>query len=368
MHYVLVDDSIPFDGYTSSRRALGGAEKSFGALAVALVKRGHEVSVINRTENVMMVLGSRWRNFDDPQAPTEADVLIAFRKPSLLGHLRKAKHRILWVVGEPSYLGASGNAELWKSFPDARIMFASATQQRAYTGPLRSAVIPPAPRDIYFDPSPGVDPFPHLSVGPPKTMDGSVPPAYAVATTHPQHGLAWLVDLWVKQIHPQVPHARLAIYSRTLTKGLKDEADMPIALAPILTLVKEAVPANVVVIDPRSDRGMADMFRTSRVHLYPGHAQDNMCWTLLESQSAGLPAVARPLGGVDERIVNGETGYIVPDAAAFANVTVQILTNENVWRNLSNAASDISRRRTWEMAATEVEAMVADMAAATPSA
>ena len=40
--------SIPFDGYASTSRPLGGAEKAFASLAGALARRGHDVHVYNR--------------------------------------------------------------------------------------------------------------------------------------------------------------------------------------------------------------------------------------------------------------------------------------------------------------------------------
>ena len=57
MHITLVDDSIPFDGYSASSRALGGAEKAFASLPGALARRGHTVAVFNRCRWSMYVEG-----------------------------------------------------------------------------------------------------------------------------------------------------------------------------------------------------------------------------------------------------------------------------------------------------------------------
>jgi glycosyltransferase involved in cell wall biosynthesis len=129
----------------------------------------------------------------------------------------------------------------------------------------------------------------------------------------------------------------------------------------VLAKVMEASSANVVVTDPLGDTGMAGVYRTSRIHLYPGHPQDFGCWTLAESQAAGVPAVARAVGGVEEHLINGQSGFLVPDASAVANVTLQILENDQVCRSLSAAASDVSRRRTWDMVALELEEIVAGL-------
>jgi glycosyltransferase involved in cell wall biosynthesis len=223
-------------------------------------------------------------------------------------------------------------------------------------------LLTPGVRPTFFEITPPIDPFPELSVDTTPGADAPpeptrVPP-HAIVTTHPLHGLVWLTEIWRRLVHPQMPEARLAVYSTVLTKGLRGET-IPENIQPVLERIKQAAGANVVVIDPRSDRGMAEIYRESRIHFYPGHPQDYACWTLMESQVAGTPAIARAVGGVEERVINGQTGFIVPDAAGFANVALQILRNDAVYRSLSTAAADPLRRRTWEMAAGELDDMVA---------
>ncbi len=388
MRYVFIDDSaLNYDGYTPMRRALGGAEKALIGLCSALFERGHEVHVINRTSYAHMADGAYWVPMGDPLAPKSTDVLIALRKPALLGSLRSATHRLLLVVGDPAYLAAPANEPLWESF-GASLLFIGQNQKRAYKGKVRHSLITPGVRAAYFlKPTtpvqgPQVESHPEYYDPPEETAtvlkeaDEAVeaaanvqpeeppppPPPHAVVTTHPLQGLDWLVDVWTQKIHPQMPAARLAVYSAVLSKGLKGE-EIPVAILPVLQKVQAAAGANVVVVVPRNDDGMADVYRESRVHLYPGDKQDFACWTLAESQATGLPAVARALGGVDERIDNGESGYIVPDAEAFANVTLQILRDDAFYKNLSAAAAP-TRRRVWATAVEELEAFVATLPAA----
>ncbi|MDX2144471.1 MAG: glycosyltransferase [Rhodospirillaceae bacterium] len=367
MHYVLVDDSIAFDGYTSARRPLGGAEKAFASLAGALVKRGHSVTVLNRIQYPTWCEGAKWRSIDDPQISTDVDVLIAFRKPGLLSTARQAKHRILWATGPVDYLNTPAVEGLFESLKPA-LMFISAAQAAAYKGKARSVVVQPGVRSTFFETTAEVEPFPELgheaSSHPP--TEPTIPPPHAVVTTHPQQGLAWLIDIWTKIVHPQMPQARLGIYSAILHKGTKGEA-IPDELGPVMELVKNAASANVVVVEPRGDRGMTEVYRASRVHLYPSFSQDFACWTLQESQAAGLSAVARAVGGAADRIVNGETGFLVPDAMAFGNVALQILGDDALYRNMNEAAAAVHRRRTWDMAAADVDAFVATLSAPAPA-
>ncbi|MHB1205788.1 MAG: glycosyltransferase [Rhodospirillaceae bacterium] len=385
MRYVLVDDSIPYDGYTSGRRPLGGAEKAVAGLATALQLRGHDVHVINKTTYAHMADGAYYAPFNDPMTPKTADVLIAMRKPALLGAIRNVKHRMLWVVGAPDYLNAPANMPLWNSFRPS-LMFVSQAQARQYKGLLKSLVVTPGVRPEFFstppayvaaagvaadyftepapEPIPELDPTPEseaVSAAAAASLilpEPAPAPPHAIVTTHPMHGLTWLLDMWQLEVHPRMPEARLAVYSASLSKGLRGEA-VAENLTPILDQIREAAQQNVVVVDPLNDEGMGAVYRASRVHLYPGSSQDYACWTLAESQAAGLPAVARGFGGVEERVINGETGYLVPDTEAFANVTLEILKNDAVRKNLGDAAGAVTRRRTWAEAAAEVDAFCA---------
>ncbi len=371
MHYVFVDDSpLQYDGYTNLRRAIGGAEKAVGGLAAALAERGHEVKVINNTTYAHMADGAYYTPFGDTWAPKAADVVIAMRKPTLLGHLRNAKHRLLWVTGAPEYLTAQPNTPLWESFKPG-LLFVSEQQQRAYKGKLPSVALVPGVRSSFYETPLMQEPDPHEEALNPDlyaarqavldAMPKGPPGPNAIVTSHPQHGLAWLIDLWTSRIHPALPEARLSIFSASLSKAARGEG-IADDLAPIFAKVLAAKAQNVAVADPISDDGMAAVYRTARVHLYPGHAQDFACWTLSESQCAGTPAVARMLGGTGERITNGQTGYLVPDAEAFANVTLQILRDDGVYTSLSEEAKQITRRHTWAGAAEALDSFVAKLA------
>ena len=232
MRYVFVDDSaLTYDGYTPMRRPVGGAEKAVIGMASALQERGHEVKVINRVSYAHMAEGAYYTPFGDSMAPKSADVLIAMRKPQLMGTLRASTHRLLWVVGAPDYLSAAANAPLYDSF-EASLLFIGQNQKRAYKGNVRHTVIAPGLRSVYYEPPApptllpsrmpddnGYDPAADearqaaqkaaeeaASNAPPP-----IPPPHAIVTTHPLQGLSWLVDVWTRLIHPQMPEARLAV-------------------------------------------------------------------------------------------------------------------------------------------------------------
>ena len=106
-----------------------------------------------------------------------------------------------------------------------------------------------------------------------------------MVTGHPNHGLsALLVPVEGRGIHPRVPEARLLVISASLEKALRT-GEVPEALVSLVAQVRMAEDDGVVVVPPRGDAGMAEIYRSARAHLYPGHAEDMICWTLLDSQA-----------------------------------------------------------------------------------
>jgi hypothetical protein len=345
MRLVLVDDSIPFDGYTPMAHPLGGAEKAVLSLASALAGRGHEVRVFNRCRYRMTIEGVQWEPWDRAR-PLECDALLAFRKPALLGSVRQAGKRLLWLAAPPAYLNRPANRELLEAFQP--ILLFQGPAHRASWRPeglaladLPARLLPIGVRADYLG----------------EAVSQPADPPLALATTHPAHGLDWLIGLWVTRIHPALPQARLRLYSAGLAKGLEG-GPVPEGLAPILAAVKAAAAQGVEAVRPQGDLDMAQAYRTARVHLHPGHADDALASTLAESQAAGLPAVVRRLGAAPERIVDGQTGFVAPDDEAFANVALRLLSDDTLFWSQNREARFAQTGRGWERAAEELESIL----------
>lgn len=340
MRIVMVDDSVPFDGYTSGHQPLGGAEKAFASLASALAIRGHEVRAFNRCRYKMTIEGVKWEPWDQPR-PFDSDLLIAWRKVSLLTSVRQVPKRVLWVAAPGAYLERPANRELIES-TKALLLFQSPAHRAGFKGWMgaSAAILAPGVRSEFQHEAPIVP----------------LSPPLAVCTTHPLHGLDWLLDLW-PQIRARVPEARLALYSAVLDKG-RQGAEVPPEIRPILDKAMGLAGAGVVIERPLGDLDMSGVWRQARAHLFPGHADDWLATTLTESQASGIPAVARPLGAAPERLIDGQSGQLVPDAEAFANVSAELMANESLFWSMSRDAKLHQASRGWDVVAQELEALV----------
>ena len=188
-------------------------------------------------------------------------------------------------------------------------------------------------------------------------------------TTHPRHGLAEIIRLWSEGIHPHLPGARLHIYSASLHRAMIAETpgdapeDAPEdAEEPVFKAIRAAAADGVEIKAPLGDTQMAEIYAEARVHLYPPIASEMYGSTLAESQARGLPAVVGPMDGakapaLGERVLDGRTGYLAPDAAAFVNLARQLLGDDRVHAGMSRDARTLQGRRGWDLAAIEFETL-----------
>lgn len=341
MHITLVDDSIPFDGYTASSRPLGGAEKGFAALAGALARRGHTVAVYNRCRWSMFIEGAQWETFDGKK-PLLTDLLIALRKPELLNFVRNAKRRVLWHTG-PGRLLARKSARAQLDDLKPTVLLCSESQAEGWRADgLKVAVLPPALKSDF------------LAAG----DAAPAQPPHAIVTTHPAHGLSWLVDLWGALIRPLAPGAELHIHSASLAKMTEGGGVEP-GQEDLARKIVEAAGDGVRVVRPQGDALMAAAYRQAMVHLYPGHPDDGTAFTLMESQACGTPAVLRPLGAAPGRVRDGVSAYVAPDDEAFANLAALLLNTPDTRANLGAEARALYQGRTWDLAAEKLETLLA---------
>ena len=102
-----------------------------------------------------------------------------------------------------------------------------------------------------------------------------------------------------------------------------------------------------------SERRMAQRMAQARAFLHHGKfGRDYVGQWIYDALSVGTPVVS--YGGIAKvRIENGQTGYIVPDEAAYGNLVVQLLGDDAFFTRQSEAARN--SRREWAAMAAELE-------------
>lgn len=336
---VLADDGFPFDGATLRERPLGGAETAVVSLVEALARRGHQVEVRNKVTERRRIDGVTWAPLDGG-LPDRADLYIANRGSRLIDALPGAGRSLFWIHNPAGYLLKWRFLKrLWRVRP--AIVFSGAYHAAGYPrwAPAGARVTIPY----------GV-PEAFLRARPAE----AVPPPRAVFTSSPERGLDWLLDLWVEAVRPRVPRAELHLFAGPATYAGRNAETM----AGVLARARALGPLGVVLRAPLPKSELAAELTGARVMLYRGDPGETFCLAVAEAQAVGLPAVVQPVGCVAERVVDGETGFVVADDEDFAERAVALLCDDALWRRQQAAALARQRTWSWDHAAAAFEALI----------
>jgi glycosyltransferase involved in cell wall biosynthesis len=340
---VLADDGIEFDGQSLERGPLGGVESSIINLVAELARRGHEMHVRNNCREAMDHLGVTWRPISSGEWPDGVDLYIANRGDKLIGLMPDARRSVFWIHNPARYLMKWRYlSKLWRYKP--AIIFIGdvhATTYPAWAPGGERVVIPYGLSDDFCTAETATEP----------------PGPRAVFTSNPLRSLDWLLDLWAERIRPQVPDAEFHLFTGAATYGAvgAGKAD---PMARVLEKAETLAASGVVVRGPVSKAQLIEEFRSARCMLYRGDINETFCLAVGEAQAMGVPTVVQDLGSVVERVVDGETGFVRPTDAGFAEAAVELLRDDTLWRRQHARALELQRSWRWPDAAKAFEALI----------
>jgi Glycosyl transferases group 1 len=325
---IFADRTGRYDGRDLERRALGGTESSVIQTARDLARRGHDVTVHSNCDGELIDHGVRWRPLTD--RPDEScDAYIAVQQPELLGFVPRPTRRAIWVLWGANQLRHYKRFwRLWRHPPKPILM--SQSQVRDYWPVL---------------PGRGEIALIHLPL--PDAVRGhgplaAPPPRRAIFASNPQRNLRALVEIWGERILPRLPDAVLDVYGVNNLKPGEQAWDawagdlLPSNASPSLK-------ASVRVHHPVPRAELIEAMRAARVMLYLGHKCEAFCLSLAEAQALGVPAVIAPVAALPERVIDGVTGFHHADPTAFAEASIRLLTDDELWRRQHLAALELQQ-------------------------
>ncbi|PWS34251.1 hypothetical protein DFH01_26885 [Falsiroseomonas bella] len=341
LRIVFANRGLEFDGDTPRKRPLGGVESATAALAEALARRGHEVSVHNDRTETVQLRGVTWAPLRRG-LPGRADLFIANRDHELLLKMPLASHRVLWLHNPASKADSLPFRLKMGVLPPTVVVLGAyhrATVPR-WMARHRVVEIPLAVSDEFRR----------------RRAPASPPPPRAVFTSNPARNLDRLLRLWTERIQPRVPGAQLELYSGPEVYQLTRGSGFTL-MNGVLATAEALADRGVVRRRPLPRPRLARRLRRTRVMLYPSHWEETFCLSLAEAQALGIPCVVQPIGSAPERVRDGVTGVVAPDEDSYVEHAVRLLTDDACWREMHAAALALQRGRGWDEVAAEFEAL-----------
>ena len=88
--------------------------------------------------------------------------------------------------------------------------------------------------------------------------------------------------------------------------------------------------------------------------LIPGHKAELYCLAAEEARELCIPIVTLGIGCLAERVDHEITGFIANNQNEFANYTLNLFNNDNLWKKIRNNLIERKNSTTWKMVAKEL--------------
>ena len=92
----------------------------------------------------------------------------------------------------------------------------------------------------------------------------------------------------------------------------------------------------------------------SKVLLVPGHKAELYCIAAEEARELCIPIVTLGIGSLSERVEHGITGFIAKNTAEFADYTLKIFNDYNLWKKIRNNLIKIRGTKKWKAVASNL--------------
>ena len=151
----------------------------------------------------------------------------------------------------------------------------------------------------------------------------------AIFTSRRDRNLDLLIKLWMKNIFPK--NKSIKLYSTPSELINNDYNIFARNFEDKTTMVKDLL--------------------KSKVLLVPGHKGELYCIAAEEARELCIPIITLGIGSLSERVEHGITGFIAKTPEEFADYTLKIFNDENLWKDLRNNLIKLRGTKKWDKVA-----------------
>ena len=111
---------------------------------------------------------------------------------------------------------------------------------------------------------------------------------------------------------------------------------------------------NIFSRDFDDKKSMVKDMLKSKVLLVPGHKGELFCIAAEEARELCIPIITLGIGSLSERVEHGVTGFIAKNEDEFADFTLQIFSDYDLWKKLRNNLLQLRATRKWQTVASDL--------------
>ncbi len=97
----------------------------------------------------------------------------------------------------------------------------------------------------------------------------------------------------------------------------------------------------------KSQTNLINDLLKSKIFLVPGHKAELFCLAAEEARELCIPIITMGIGSLYERVDHGKTGFIAKNENEFANYTLQLFQNNDLWNEMRSYLIKLRGKSNW---------------------
>ena len=291
---------------------LRGAESVLINLSNSLSKLGHKVTVINNCPESKEINGIKWKNINHYNDKENFDVAISNNDTNLFDKVNSSKKLLIShsLQSIEKFIRKSQLTSYIKHKPIVILLSNYHQKNRSKLITLFGHIrVDWAVDDIFIN----------------TKISDQIDKNMAIFTSKEDRNLDLLINIWTTKIYPSNKKYKLLITPPNYV--LKNES--------ILLRNKESQ-INLI----------SDLLK-ARIYLIPGHKAELFCLAAEEARELCIPIVTLGIGSLSERVEHGKTGFIAKNNKEFADYSLNLFKDDNLWNSLRENLINIRGKKTW---------------------
>ena len=315
----LDNNKISYDHTSLEDNSIRGAEKTLINLSLRLNKLGHKITVLNHTNRKVVFENIRWINIENYKDNTIFDLAITNNDLNNFKYIKSKKNIAISysIQSIEKFIRKGQLLSFLKYKPKVIILGKYHDDNRNFLLKLFGKI------NLQW----AVDPL-FLEA----EIDDSNVENRAIFTSRRDRNLDILIDIWKKKIFPKNKSIKLFVTPSDLIEN------------------------NFNIYSRNFDNKISlfqDMLK-SKVLLVPGHKGELFCIAAEEARELCIPIITLGIGSLSERVEHGITGFIAKNNDEFADFTLNIFNNYNLWKELRNNLLKLRGSKKWQTVASNL--------------
>ena len=303
------------DIYTNKIR---GAENVVVNLSIELSKLNHDVTIYNNCEGNIKINNVNWININNINDNPYYDLAISNNDIRLFDKINASKKVTISnsIQSIEKFIRKGQFYAFFKHKPKIALLSKYHRDNRNFFLRMYGSFNTDwAVDDIFLE----------------SEFDKNVINDQAIFTSYSDRNLNLLIKIWKELIHPRENNKKLLI----------------------TPINNDYTKHNIFNREFGDKSKLVSDISSSRLFLIPGHKAELYCLSAEEARELCVPIITLGIGCLKERVEHEKTGLIANSEKEFADYTVKLFNDDNMWNNMRKNLLNLKGSKKWKNAALQ---------------